>query len=304
MTSDNTITPLLITFTIILFSFSTCRASIPNRLFYKPKEAKTYIYKTKPKKLKITAYPRPAGVILGTVIFIHGGGWQAGGSDLPVYADWHYPLRDARIMAYSIEHRTAPFYKGHQILSDCIEAIKFIERLNHSTGIGSNKIAVVGYSSGGHLAILSALKMSKSRIQSQIKSVVAYYAPLDLTNLVYYKDNRLLNLYKSYIPDDLQAQKRIDHNSIKDVKQSLRFHSPIDQIHKNMPKILLIHGKKDKLVPYTQSVNFAMQSERIVPGRVSLIIVQRADHNFVRSRNKWARKIDKTALHFIENSFK
>ncbi|MCB1172203.1 MAG: alpha/beta hydrolase [Leptospiraceae bacterium] len=280
-----------------------CRQTAPQVLFYQPEGTRQIVYATQPERLHITVYPRPEAAARGAVIFIHGGGWQAGGSALPIYSDWHYPLQEAGLRAFSIEHRTAPRYRGQQLLDDCLTAIRTIHQRAAEFGFPADEIALVGYSSGGHLAVLSALELSRAH-SIPIKSVVAYYAPLDPANLVYYKDNRLMELFRNYVPEINDDDPRLDSgqrglNPMDRFIQSLRYYAPIEKIHPAMPPMLLIHGKDDNLVPFSQSVNFAMQADRIVPGRVQLRLIEKADHNFIRSRGRWARLIDQEALLFL-----
>jgi dipeptidyl aminopeptidase/acylaminoacyl peptidase len=50
-------------------------------------------------------------------------------------------------------------------------------------------------------------------------------------------------------------------------------------IHKDMPPILIQHGRLDHLVPCQQSVNFAEAIRRIAgPDRVEFEILENADH--------------------------
>lgn len=296
---------------LCILGSSGCR-SVPEKLFFRPNGTRTVVYKTTPEKLSITVYPRPTTPVRGAIIFFHGGGWQAGGSDLPLYADLHYPLSDAGLQAFSVEHRTAPEYRGRELLQDCMDAIIFIQSRSREFDIPPNRISLMGYSSGGHLAVLSALILSKnrhSRVARSLSSVVAYYAPLDPASLVYYKDDRLKGLLDSYLPEYNEGLlEKLGIRSVQNdpretrrrfFEMSLQEVAPIDHLHAGMPPILLIHGRRDKLVPDTQSINFAMHAERFYPGKVKLRLIDDADHNFIRHRKSWVHKTQREALLFV-----
>ncbi|MDH5654914.1 MAG: alpha/beta hydrolase, partial [Spirochaetia bacterium] len=117
--------PLLLFILLFLVIFPECR-SRNSILFYKPFGTTQEIYK-KNSDIHITVYPYE-GFAKGSVIFIHGGGWQMGGSDLPFYGDWEILLKKAGLRAFSIEHRTAPHYRGKEIIQDCMDAVRYINQ--------------------------------------------------------------------------------------------------------------------------------------------------------------------------------
>jgi acetyl esterase/lipase len=95
------------------------------------------------------AGPNPA------VLFIHGGTWKAGSKA-------HFGSAGARLarsgfVVASINYRLLPDGVFPNNLSDCICALAFLRVHAAEYGIDPDRIAVMGYSAGAHLASLVAL---------------------------------------------------------------------------------------------------------------------------------------------------
>jgi acetyl esterase/lipase len=106
--------------------------------------------------------------------------------------------------------------------------------------VDSEKIALVGESAGGQLAAMAALR---ARPDASVRAVVALYTPTDLVTLV--KNSE-------YIPPRIR-------NSVQGtpweglIMAGLAQLSPIDNVRRDMPPFLFIHGTDDQLVPISQS---------------------------------------------------
>jgi acetyl esterase/lipase len=119
----------------------------------------------------------PAGSRHPAVVFIHGGGWAAGGK-----GDWRFAL--PRIVArgwvaFSIDYRFTPPDAFPAPLTDTLAALRWIHRNASTFGVDPQRIAVVGDSAGAHLALLAA----ESR-RAGVAAAVAWSAPTDLAALV------------------------------------------------------------------------------------------------------------------------
>ncbi|MCE9596641.1 MAG: alpha/beta hydrolase [Spirochaetia bacterium] len=298
---------LLLLFSLDCFSR---RRSPPPELFYRPPGTQVEIYKDDPVSLGINVYPAPPIPAKGAVLFIHGGGWRMPGTDMPLFADWEQPLRDAGLRAFSIEHRVAPEYRGKELVEDCIDAVEYIHRNAERYKIPADKIALIGFSSGGHLSVMSALALTRRNPDlpvlnaSYLKAVVAFYAPLDLPALVQNGSPEIKAVLAGYVPRNRSVRDRsMDMNFQLPVLDSFLLRalsdiSPMDNIHPGMPPTLLIHGDQDTLVPVMQSMAF--YSRAVQTGSpVLLVTVPGAAHNFNQSRQYFARRAEQTAIDFI-----
>lgn len=280
----------------LLFSLAAC--SGPMILIYRPEGLVTEIYKKSPAPLEMRVYPFD-GEAVGAVIFIHGGGWAVGGADVPLYQDWEKHLRAAGIRAFSIEHRLTPDARGSELIEDCMAAVRYVNDNAARFRIPREHIHLVGFSSGGHLAVMSGILLSRSGTTRLVRSVTAYYAPLDLASLYLGGGMEIRKILEDYLPeyaseprDDLGSWSRFYTRAIHDV-------SPVENLHPRIPDFFLVHGEADRLIPVSQAQTFAARAAEIRPGSVRIEIPKNADHNFNVSRGRWARDIEKRVVQFI-----
>ena len=94
----------------------------------------------------ITAYKADSR---GAVIIFPGGGYcMKAEHEGPVIAEW---LRAAGITCFVVDYRVDPYRHPAQI-SDAMRAVKWVRFYADTYNIDPNKIAVMGFSAGGHLA--------------------------------------------------------------------------------------------------------------------------------------------------------
>lgn len=134
-------------------------------------------------------YPYSSKKIIPIVLFIHGGGWRSGDKS------FQYPLA-IKIAAQgylcaTIEYRLSPEAKYPAAIWDIKNAIKWVKRYAANYSADSSKVALLGCSSGGHLAALCAvtnnlpklnLYDSDSNISSEVKAVIDIDGILDFTH--------------------------------------------------------------------------------------------------------------------------
>jgi acetyl esterase/lipase len=185
------------------------------------------------------------------LVFIHGGGWI--GNDK--YADMGYmPNTIAAILnngmaVASIDYRFATQAVFPAILQDCNKAVSFLYDNADKYSLDKNKIALMGFSAGGHLASLmgtsqnnkvSNFYFSGTYRPLRYKAVVDFYGPTDLVLLPGNEDEKspegiLIGAAPLVRPDLAKAA------------------SPITYIDKNDPPFLIYHGEKDNIVSNKQS---------------------------------------------------
>jgi len=128
---------------------------------------------------------------------------------------------------------------------DAIAAIKFLIANAEQFGIDAKKIAVWGDSSGGHTAVSVA-----AEVPEIIKCCVDWYGPTDLTTMSYYPSG--MDHFGADTPEGML----IGGKPILENPDLAAQASPINHIsaEKPFPPILIMHGTKDMLVPFNQSV--------------------------------------------------
>jgi acetyl esterase/lipase len=188
---------------------------------------------------------------LPLVVFIHGGGWISNDK----YADMGYmpntiaALLENGMAVASIDYRFATQAVFPAILQDCNKAVSFLYDSAEKYSFDKGKIALMGFSAGGHLASLMGtaqnnnienLYFPTSYRQFNYKAVVDYYGPIDL---VLFPGNDNPNAPESILIGATPLER-------PDLAKSA---SPITYIDKNDPPFLIIHGEKDDLVSPKQS---------------------------------------------------
>jgi len=189
------------------------------------------------------------------VVFIHGGGWI--GNDK--YADMGYmpntiaAMLNQGIAVASIDYRFAMQAVFPSIIQDCNKAVSYLYDNADKYGLDKNRIALMGFSAGGHLAALmgtsqnnevSNFYFSNTYRPFQYKAVVDFYGPVDLVLLPGNEDEKspealLIGATPLERPDLAKAA------------------SPITYLDKNDPPFLIFHGEKDTMVSNKQSKLFS-----------------------------------------------
>lgn len=168
------------------------------------------------------------------IVFFFGGGWS-NGSPKQFYQQSNY-LASRGILAVCAEYRinkkhgTTPF----ESVEDGKSAIRWLRQHAKELNIDPNKIVAAGGSAGGHIALCTALiigfeNSNEAIISSMPNAVIAYNPVLDTTE-------------KGY------GAKKVTGRETEI--------SPCHQVKKNMPPMLVFHGKEDKTVPYENAVRF------------------------------------------------
>jgi alpha-L-fucosidase 2 len=175
------------------------------------------------------------------VIIVHGGGWVRGDRRFDVRPLFK-PLSEAGFAWFSIDYRLATDVTQFGIAIDDVEAaVAYVKSHAGEYNVDPDRIALVGESAGGQLAAMAALRGGQA---GSVRAVVAFYTPTDLVSLMKNSD---------FIPPQIR-------NSVigtpweRLVLAGLSQLSPVDNVRRNMPPFLLIHGTADRLVPFQQSV--------------------------------------------------
>lgn len=195
--------------------------------------------------------PQNAQQKIPFVVFIHGGGWLVNDK----YADIGYmgntvsALINNGFAVASIDYRFASQARFPALIQDCNQALWFLCENAEKYGLDKNRIAIMGFSAGGHLASLQGLA-NNNKVSSffmgdevrefNIKAVVDYYGPSELTSLGSSEDPKapeaiLLGASPVSRPDLAQIA------------------SPVTYVDKNDPPFLIFHGEKDNIVTNRQS---------------------------------------------------
>ena len=275
---------------LFFLSLVGCLTTTPLVLLYRPQGMRVETFRSDP-PLTITIYPGNRDHYDGAVIFLHGGGWTMGGSEVPLFQDWAPLLERARLRGVGLEHRVAPAFRGMDLVSDCMDGVRYVEANAERLHFPSDRIGLVGFSSGGHLAVMAALELSRLE-RGPLRAVVSYYAPLNFELLLLQRNPAMLAYLKGFLPEEYSASP----DSLAAAMEEL---TPIRRLHAGAPPILLVHGLSDELVPPEQSASFTLAANKLRDGMAEFVPVENGRHNFNQSRSQWARQVDEAAVAFL-----
>jgi acetyl esterase/lipase len=175
------------------------------------------------------------------IVLVHGGAWITGDkSDFTGFV----PTLQQRLPHYAIaniNYRLATNTTNHFPAqeNDMKAAIDFLMQKTAEYQI-SQKLVLLGASSGGHLAALQAYKYNTPKI----KAVVDFYGPIDMADLYNDVTDPLI---KSYIQNLMSGTPVINPTLYQ---QS----SPINFVNAQSPPTIILHGAIDELVSVEQSI--------------------------------------------------
>jgi len=222
--------------------------------------------------------PPDAKKPLPLIVWIHGGAWMLNDK----YADTGYMKNtvksfiDSGYALVSINYRYSTDSVFPAQIRDCNQAIEFLYQHASTYNIDENKIAVIGFSAGGHLASLLALSNNNnvkifhtSPIHFAIKLALDFYGPSDFIMLANNPDTAINNMRNPVAI--LLGSLAVDRPDL--AKQA----SPVTYIDKDDPPFLIVQGEKDESVPNTQS-KILHSWLRLNGVKNDLIVVPNAPH--------------------------
>lgn len=235
----------------------------------------TYVYKEVGNtvlKLDIW-YPKKKKPAYPLIFFAHGGGWISGFRNQLKNVSWCKFLASKGLATATIDYRLAMLNSMEDILQDYTDALNFVKANAIKLEIDKNDIVLMGLSAGGHLALLYASYYSFLKQNDKlegIKGVSAYYSPSNLRDLFGKEQKSLFARFAAITTLKGSPNK-------KPVQYS--YYSPIEWISERMLPTLLVHGKKDIIVPCTSSINlFKKLKAKNIPCK--LLLHKEGSHGF------------------------
>ena len=219
------------------------------------------------------------------IFFLHGGGWQGGSrNDTQVKPFLHGIDRGFAVI--SCGYRLMPEVHYPENLYDVKAALNFIGEHGSEYMLDTDRLVIAGASAGAHLAMMTAftqnvpaftdIEISSTPI---IRAVVDQFGPTDFAaENAHFEESG----YARMNPPAPAGKGTVDRLLNADTSANenlLRFVSPIHNVHRDIPPILILHGKYDPMVPYQQSVTLYEKICRVCGNeRAKLIISDECTH--------------------------
>ena len=211
------------------------------------------------------------------VVWLHGGAWQFGTKD-----DVRTDLVEAGYALASVDFRQASEAAFPAQIHDIKAAVRFLRARAVDYGYRSDRIALWGASSGGHLAALAGVTRGNGALEGNIgdhpdqdagvQAVIDFYGPTNLTTILEQSTPHGLSVR-------IPALTLLLGGPMSDaaVRDLARLASPVLHVDKNAPPLLMIHGVQDNQVPVNQSLE--LQGAYAARGLdVQLELIQGAGH--------------------------
>ena len=172
---------------------------------------------------------------LPTVIVVHGGMWQSGDNAEFVALNAYLAARDHVVVA--INYRLAPRWRFPAARDDVLSALAYLKVYGHEFGADPARIAILGRSSGGELALLAAYTAN----EPGIRGVISAYGASDLR----YE-------YEHPAPPRVLDTRGVLETYLggppSKADDAYFAASPINFVTSSSPPTLLIHGALDSVI--------------------------------------------------------
>jgi len=244
------------------------------------------------------------------VIFVHGGGFTKGNKRATAnFENWPEVLaglaRKGCVVA-SVEYRLSSEVSFPAPLDDVKSALRFLRANSKKYGIDPQKVGIWGTDAGAQLAALVALTGGEDGIASSDKSNGQYSEAVQAW-AGWYGTYDLSELIKGM---SIQSSEGKPASSQSGIVVPLAFYnctdkgcspeiiknaSPISFVDEQDPSALLIHGKKDQLVPLSQTE--AMEIRMGEKGeKVEVIYIDGVGHGWVGENLKSTQDASRRAV--------
>lgn len=188
----------------------------------------------------------------------------------------------AFILKYRLPSDSIMVDKAIGPLQDAQQAIKVVREYADDWNIDAEKIGIMGFSAGGHLASTAGTHFEKSYIPNKEKTslrpdfMVLVYPVISMTNEITHQGSRV-NLL----------------GEIAEEKNILLFSNEL-QVNKNTPPTWLTHTGDDTIVPVENSIRFY---QALVNNKISaeMHLYPKGNHGFVLNlpTNEWMEPLFK-----------
>jgi len=202
--------------------------------------------------------PRPA------VLVIHGGGWRMGDKATAREQNFGTTLASAGYVVFSINYLLNEGYKDPETgklrltrlawptnFHDCKSALRFIRAHADQYGVDPRRIATMGGSAGGHLAMLLGVTTRHDEINrhglytehsNDVSCVLNFYGDYDIRG-------RAVSPFAGATPEETAAHEEAA--------------SPVVYFDRHMPPFFITHGTADDTIPVERSRQLARHLEKL-----------------------------------------
>lgn len=220
------------------------------------------------------------------VLFIHGGFFYSGDKRDLHAANFLIGLQRGYALV-SVNYRLSDEAIFPAGIQDVKAAIRWLRANKARYHLDTNRIGACGGSSGGNFAAILCLAGHVSEFEdarlgnpdypSDIQAAVDIFGPIDFSTMDRQLEENGYGPGGHWKPGSPES--RYLGGKLSDVPVKVQLANPMTFIHKNMPPLLIQHGRLDSDVPIQQSIDFVEKLERFVPpDRFEFDLIEGAGH--------------------------
>jgi acetyl esterase/lipase len=216
-------------------------------------------------------------------------------------APWGEWLAEQGYVVFSIDYRLGLPPRWQDATGDVKCAVGWVKKNADRYGVDPDRIALLGHSFGGHVALLAAYAEGDPRLppscdvsDTGVEAVAAFYPPTDFTRI----DETQWPWWRPSLASSVKDSTGTDVDYVAEGDRRLA--SPVSHVDPGDPPTFLAHGGQDQISPSKQSILLAnrLEEER-VPHR--LIELPLARHGFDGAWGSWDAQIVRHELgEFLE----
>ncbi len=200
------------------------------------------------------------------VILIPGGAWITAPKSV-----WYLlalKLAEHGFVAAPIEYRVIGAADYTEIIGDAKAAVRYLRAHADRFGIDEGKIAAMGASAGGYLAVMLGVTGDRPEKftfgdnlgqSSAVQAVIDCFGPTDMTRTAEdlsderKKDYASPSSFPSVFVNGIAGYKGRHGGNVSDNPETARDSNPLNYIDGKTPPFLIFHGDSDKTVSLSQS---------------------------------------------------
>ncbi len=181
-----------------------------------------------------------------TLVYFHGGGWVFGEKAYSLL--YYLPFLEKGWRVVDVEYRMASNSLAPAAVEDTRCALRWVFRNAKQWKFDTKKIVLMGHSAGGHLSLITGMLPEKTPLDNacygdeklDVAAIINWYGISDVNDLIDGPNTK--NYAKMWMGSQPNAG---------EIAKSV---SPLTYVRPGLPPIISIHGDKDDVVPYSQSV--------------------------------------------------
>ncbi|SFS54446.1 alpha/beta hydrolase [Saccharopolyspora flava] len=202
--------------------------------------------------------PRRGAEAVPLVVYVHGGGWDAGERTLDADPLSPEALAAQRLLqrgyaVATVDYRLSGVARSPAQVVDVADAVRWLQQNSGRWGLDANRVALWGASAGGHLVSQLGAVAGEPGAPggglTGIRAVVDWFGPTDLSAEAQHAHPQLQDYARRAITGLLGCMP-VDCPDVADAA------SPARNLSGDEPPFLIQQGTADSLVPLDQSLDF------------------------------------------------